>query len=82
LVFVIKFIAEQGLAFRDDENVGSPRRFFQKICKAFFKQKEKKDVMLLATGLATVLQIANPCQIPCCIIKFVAVEHWCRRWKC
>jgi len=26
--------------------------------------------MLLTTGLAIVSQIANPCQIPCCIIKF------------
>jgi len=42
LVFVMKFIAERGLVFRDDENVGTPRRFFQKIFKAFFKQIEKK----------------------------------------
>jgi len=65
----------------DDENVGWPRSFFQKILKAFFKQIEKKDVMFLATGLATVSQIANPCQIPCCIIKFcyswaVVQEVW------
>jgi len=26
--------------------------------------------MLLATGMATVLQIANPYQTSCCIIKF------------
>jgi len=26
--------------------------------------------MLLATGFATVSQIANHCQIPCCITKF------------
>jgi len=26
--------------------------------------------MLLATGFATVSQIANQCQITCCIIKF------------
>jgi len=73
LVSVIKFIAERGLAFRDDENVGSPRSFFQKIFKAFFKQIEKNDVMLLATGLVTVSQIANPCQIPCCITKFCCI---------
>ena len=29
LVSVVKFIAERGLAFRDDENVVSPRNFFQ-----------------------------------------------------
>jgi len=29
LVSVVKFIAERGLAFRDDENVGSPGNFFQ-----------------------------------------------------
>ena len=28
LVSVVKFIAEGGLAFDDDENVGSPRKFF------------------------------------------------------
>jgi len=33
LVFVIKFIAERGLAFRDDENVGSPRIFSSKYSK-------------------------------------------------
>jgi len=38
VVSVIKFIAERGLAFRDDENVGSPRNFFQKIFKTFLKQ--------------------------------------------
>jgi len=26
--------------------------------------------MVLVTGVATVSQIANLCQIPCCIIKF------------
>jgi len=30
--------------------------------------------MLLVTGFATVLQIANHCQIPGCIIKFVTLE--------
>jgi len=30
--------------------------------------------MLPATGLATISQIANPYQTPCCIIKFVTVE--------
>jgi len=39
---VVKFIAERGLAFRVDENVGSPRMFFQKIFKTFFKQILKK----------------------------------------
>jgi len=71
LVSVVKFIAERGLAFRDDENVGPPRKFFQKISKLFFKQiLKKEDAMLLATGFATVPQIASDCQIPCCIIKF------------
>jgi len=35
---VVKFIAERGLAFRDDENFGLPRKFFQKMFKTFFKQ--------------------------------------------
>jgi len=64
LVSVIKFIAERGLAFRDDDNVGSPKNFFQKIFKTLLKQKLKKeDAMLLARGLTTVSQIANPYQI-------------------
>jgi len=29
VVSVVKFIAERGLTFRHDENVGSPRKFFQ-----------------------------------------------------
>jgi len=29
LLFVLKFIAERGLAFRDNENVGSPKKLFQ-----------------------------------------------------
>jgi len=35
LVSVIKFIDERGLAFGDDENVESPRKFFQNIFKTF-----------------------------------------------
>jgi len=35
LFSVVKFIAERGLPFRDDENVGSPRKFFQKIFTSF-----------------------------------------------
>ena len=42
LVSVVKFIAERRLAFRDDENVGSPRKFFQKIFKTYFKQILKR----------------------------------------
>jgi len=26
--------------------------------------------MLLASGFATVSQIANHCQMPCCVVKF------------
>jgi len=71
LVSVIKLIAERGLAFRDDENVQSPRNFFQKISKLISSEYFKKeDAILLATGFATVSQIANHCQTPCCIIKF------------
>jgi len=33
LVSVVKLIVQRGVAFRDDENVGSPRKFFQKIFK-------------------------------------------------
>jgi len=42
LLSVVKFIAERGLAFGDDENVGSPRKFFEKIFNTFFKQILKK----------------------------------------
>ena len=38
LVSVVKFVAERGLTFRDDENVGSPRNFFQ----AKFQKKETR----------------------------------------
>jgi len=31
LVSVVKFISDRGLEFRDDANVGSSRKFFQKI---------------------------------------------------
>ena len=68
LVSVVKFIPKRGLALRDDENVGSPRKFFQKIFKTVVKQI-LQDAMLLATGFA-VSQIANHCQIPCCVITF------------
>jgi len=65
LVSVVKFIAERGLAFRDDENVGSSRKFFQKIVQIFIQAKfQKKELaMLLVTDFATVSQIANHCQI-------------------
>jgi len=39
MVSVAKFIAERGLAFRDDENVRSPRNFFQKNFLNFFQAK-------------------------------------------
>jgi len=42
LVSVPKFVAERGLAFRDGENVRSPRNFFQKVFKTVFKQIFKK----------------------------------------
>ena len=42
LVSVVKFIAERRLAFRDDENVGTPRKFFRKNFKTFLKQILKK----------------------------------------
>jgi len=42
LVSVVKFIAERGLPFKDDKNVGSPKKFFQKIFKTFLKQNFKK----------------------------------------
>jgi len=62
LVSVVKSIAERGLAFRDDDNVESPRKFYKKMFKTFFKQILKiEDAMPLATGFATVLQIANYC---------------------
>jgi len=63
LVSVVKFIAERGLAFRDDENIGSPRNFFQAKLK-------KENMLLLVTGFAIASKIANHCQIPRCIIKF------------
>jgi len=69
LVSVGKFIAERGQAFRDDDNVESPRNF-QNNFQNFFQAKSKEDAMLRVTGFATVSQIANRCQILCCIIKF------------
>jgi len=71
LVSVVKFINEPELEFRDDENVGSPRNFFQKDFQNFFQTKlQKLDAIFLVTGFATVLQIAIHCQIPYCNIKF------------
>jgi len=64
LVSVVKFIAERGLTFRDDENVGLPRNFFQA------KFSEKGNAMLLVTGFATVSQITNHYQLSSCITKF------------
>jgi len=77
LVYVAKFIAERGLALRDKENVGSPRNFFHKNVKTFFKKyfEKKEDAMFLVTGFATVSQIANRCQISCCIITFVTLQQ-------
>jgi len=63
LVSVVKFIAERGLAFRDDENVGSPRKFSKKFSELFSSKIPKQDAMLLVTDFATVSQIANHCQI-------------------
>jgi len=42
LVSVINFIARRGLAFKDDENVGSTRKFFKKIFVSFFQANIKK----------------------------------------
>jgi len=42
LVSGVKFIVEPGLAFRDDENVGSPRTFFQKNFQKFFQTTFQK----------------------------------------
>jgi len=50
LVSVVKFISERGLAFRDDENVGSSRKFFQKIFQNFFQAKLKNRRCLDASG--------------------------------
>jgi len=59
---VVKFIAERGLAFRGNENVGSPKKFFQKIFRTFFKKiLKKEDAVLLVTGFAPVSHIANYC---------------------
>jgi len=63
LVSVVKFIAERGLAFRNDENVGSLRYIFQKNFQNFSQTKFQKKKMLLVTGFAKVSQIANHCQI-------------------
>jgi len=46
------------------------QKFSKKFSKLLLsKISKKEDAMLLATGFATVSQIANHCQIPCCIIK-------------
>jgi len=48
-----------------------PDSFSKKFSKLLSsKYLKKEDAMLLATGFATVSQIANHCQIPCCIRKF------------
>jgi len=48
-----------------------PESFSKKFSKLFSsKYLKKEDAMLLATGFATVSQIANYCEIPCCIIRF------------
>jgi len=72
LVSVVRCIAERGLALRDDENVGSSRKFFpEKFLKlSSSKISKKEDAMFLVTDFATVSQIANHCQ-KCCIISFV-----------
>jgi len=58
-------------AFRDDENVGSPIKFFQKVFKTFCEQiLKKRRCDTSSDWSATISQIANPCQIPCCIIKY------------
>ena len=44
LVSAAKFIAERGLGFRDEENVGSPGNFFQKYFQNFFQAKLKMKV--------------------------------------
>ena len=72
LVSVVKFIAERGLTFRDDENVGLPRNFFQA------KFSEKGNAMLLVTGFATVSQITNHYQLSSCITKFCYT--WVNKW--
>jgi len=42
LVSVVKFIAERGLRFKDDENAGSPRNVFHKYFQNFFQANKKK----------------------------------------
>jgi len=42
LVSGVKFVVEPGLAFRDDEKVGSPRNFFQKNFQKFFQTTFQK----------------------------------------
>jgi len=66
----VRVISDRKLAFRDDENLGSPRNFFQKNLQNIFQTKLKKYAMFLVTSFATVSQIANNFQITCCIIKF------------
>ena len=70
LVSVIKFIAEWGRAFRDMKTLYGPETLSKKFSKHFSSKISKKDEMLLVTDFATVSQIANHCQISCCIIKF------------
>jgi len=65
LASVVKFVAERRLAFGDDENVQTFRKFFQQNSQNFFKQNFKKQeaAMLLMTDFTTVSQITNHCQI-------------------
>jgi len=63
LVSVIEFIAEGGLAARgDDENVGSPRNFFQIFRKRCDASGDR---------LSSVSQIANNCQTSSCFKKYL-----------
>jgi len=45
-----------------------PETLSKKFSKHFSSKISKKDEMLLVTDFATVSQIANHCQISCCII--------------
>jgi len=44
-LYVVKFLAERGLAFGDDENLRFSRKFFQKNFQNFFKAKFQKKKM-------------------------------------
>ena len=78
LISVVKFVAERGLPFRDDTNVRSPRKFFQKIFKTSFKQILKKR--RCDASSAVVLQLYHTPN-PCVVFQAFVEPYLCPMWQ-